>query len=268
MGLRSPLSDFSNLPNSKFPKLLEPSGLFGLSGLGLSAIAVLALSMGLAPKAIAQPSPASDPAASLEKAQEDPQPVMIPGLDLQSTVNLWEAIDILSTSLEQGLDIPCRFNGARANERDIQAEGLTSPSLWLPQELIGGKIIRGWYVYAAVPFAEELGSLNPDGGADVDGASLPWVELVINEQPWQKLKYLEQYRALETMGRSAFRFGYRLRACNQRGEMVALYACGAEVESEGGAKEAADDLRKSATPCRALLRGGMSARLNRNPFGF
>lgn len=166
----------------------------------------------------------------------------LPGLDLRPTLRLWEAINILGTSLEQGLDVPCRFQGAAADNHDIRQEGLTLPSLWLPQSLVGGKVVRGWYVYESVGTGE---------GED----SLPWVEVVINEQPWVKLDYLNQYRTLETMGRAAFRFGYRLRACNQRGQVVALYACGLDAEN-------------GTSPCRALLRGGVSARLNRNPFGF
>ena len=168
---------------------------------------------------------------------------LLQGLDPQSSLQLWEAINNLNVSLERGLDLPCRFNGAESSHLDIQAEGLTSPSLWLPQDLIGGKVVRGWYVYEA---------LTVDGGSE--GERLPWVELVINQQPWQNLDYLTQYRSLETMGRSAYRFGYRLRVCNQRQQVIALYICGLEEQGNG--------------PCRALLPGGVSARLNRNVFGF
>ncbi|MGD1936281.1 MAG: hypothetical protein ACFCA4_01810 [Cyanophyceae cyanobacterium] len=168
---------------------------------------------------------------------------LLQGLDPQSSLQLWEAINNLNVSLERGLDLPCRFNGADASHLDIEAEGLTQPSLWLPQDLIGGKVVRGWYVYESITL-----------DSDNRGEALPWVELVINEQPWQNLGYLTQYRALETMGRSAYRFGYRLRACNQRQQVIALYICGLEEQGNG--------------PCRALLSGGVSARLNRNVFGF
>lgn len=182
-----------------------------------------------------------------EVTEEELNRSMLPGLDPQSSLQLWEAINNLNVSLERGLDLPCRFNGAESSHLDIREEGLTPPSLWLPQDLIGGKVVRGWYVYEAVTVADA----NPNSEE-----ALPWVELVINEQPWQNLDYLSQYRALETMGRSAFRFGYRLRVCNQRQQVAALYACGFEGRGNG------------AGPCRALLRGGVSARLNRNVFGF
>lgn len=180
------------------------------------------------------------------------QDSMLPGLDLQAPLQLLDALNILSDSLEEGLEIPCRFDGARANHNNIREEGLTPPSLWLPQAWIGGKVIQGWYVYEAVGSAE--GSAEETEGSE--DAALPWVELVINGQPWQNLDYLSRYRSLELVGRSAHRFGYRLRVCDQQKRVVALYACGLEGEGGGGA------------PCRVLLRGGVSARLNRNPFGF
>ena len=176
------------------------------------------------------------------------QESMLPGLDLEAPLRLWDAINILSTSLEEGLEIPCRFDGAQANHTQIHQEGLTPPSLWLPQAWVGGKVIRGRYVYETVGSSE-----GTEGSED---KALPWVELVINAQPWQNLDYLSRYRSLELVGRSAHRFGYRLRVCDQQKRVVALYACG--LEGEGG----------GSAPCRVLLRGGVSARLNRNPFGF
>ena len=179
------------------------------------------------------------------------QESMLPGLDLEAPLRLWDAINILSVSLEEGLEIPCRFDGAQASHTQIHQEGLTPPSLWLPQAWVGGKVIQGWYVYEAVGAPE--GAEGTEGDQD---KALPWVELVINGQPWQNLDYLSRYRSLQLVGRSAYRFGYRLRVCDQQQQVVALYACG--LEGEGG----------DGAPCRVLLRGGVSARLNRNPFGF
>jgi hypothetical protein len=96
-----------------------------------------------------------------------------------------------------------------ASDKDIRQMGLTPPSLWLSQELVGGKVIAGWRVY-------------------LPGVGLlerPWVDVMVNWQPWQNLDYLEQYALLQEFGTTANEYGFNLRLCAEPERFLGLQSC-------------------------------------------
>ncbi|MEG5032907.1 hypothetical protein [Microcoleus sp. AT3-D2] len=77
------------------------------------------------------------------------------------------------------------------------------PSLWLAQELFGGKLLDRWFV---------------DPGNT-------WVILIVNRQLWSLLDYIERYQFVNHFGTVARDYGYNVRVCNRQGTALAVYSC-------------------------------------------
>lgn len=98
-------------------------------------------------------------------------------------------------------------NTAVATESTISQDGLTPPSLWWTQDQFGGQLLETW-------------STRP-GNARVPDR----VDLVINEQIWDGLTYLERYAFVNQFGTAASDFGYNTRVVTNQGNRLAAYTC-------------------------------------------
>ncbi|MCS6812920.1 MAG: hypothetical protein NZ772_05015 [Cyanobacteria bacterium] len=81
------------------------------------------------------------------------------------------------------------------------------PSLWWAQAQYGGKLLVSWSAY---PQRDQ----NP-----------PRVDLLVNQQLWISLGYVERYRFLAQFGRASSEFGYNVRIFDSRGTCLATYTC-------------------------------------------
>ncbi|GAB4345425.1 MAG: hypothetical protein Fur0042_10050 [Cyanophyceae cyanobacterium] len=123
---------------------------------------------------------------------------------------------------------PQCFDGdAIATDADIRQDDLTAPSLWFTRDLFGRKVVHHWRVYGS------------------DGPRSPQVDVVVNQQMWRTLEYLGQYDFLSEFGRVAHQYGYGVRICNFRGDVLGSHTCTSSGDE---------------TDCDLYLPGGVSAR--------
>lgn len=98
-------------------------------------------------------------------------------------------------------------NGTVMTATTINPEGLTKPSLWWAKENSENRLLDNWIAYPA----------SEDEPARVD--------LIVNQQVWSVLDYLERYQFVNHMGSSARRDGYNIRVFNYQQDMLATYTC-------------------------------------------
>jgi hypothetical protein len=89
----------------------------------------------------------------------------------------------------------------------IKLTGLTTPSLWLAQEISENKLLDNWIAYP--PTTTEPSR----------------VDLVVNQQIWTLLDYLERYEFVNRLGNTARKDNYNLRVFNYQGDLLATYTC-------------------------------------------
>ncbi len=89
----------------------------------------------------------------------------------------------------------------------IYQEQLTVPSLWWAQEQSENKLLDNWIAYPAK---------NSQPGR---------VDLIVNEQIWNVLDYLERYKFVNRLGSVARTYGYNTRVFNYEKEPLATYTC-------------------------------------------
>jgi len=87
------------------------------------------------------------------------------------------------------------------------------PSLWLAQQLYGGKILQNWYI------ENSMVQLYPNLYLD----SL--VTLVVDRENWNAERYLGQYVFVNQFANITRGYGYNLRVCNLQGDLLAYYYC-------------------------------------------
>ncbi len=87
------------------------------------------------------------------------------------------------------------------------------PSLWLGEQLYGGKILQNWYIENSVV------QLSPNLYLD----SL--VTLVVDRENWNAERYLGQYVFVNRFANITRGYGYNLRVCNLQGDLLAYYHC-------------------------------------------
>lgn len=176
-----------------------------------SAIAPLAIGLG---ERAAIALPVDPTAIAVDPVASLPVRPALSG-NLLETINRWS----------------CGSGSPAATEADIRQTGLTPPSLWLEQDLFGRKVLSGWRVYLS------------------ERRDRPWVDLVLNVQPWGNLTYLERYDFLQAFGQTAAAYGYDLRLCTTqtgRSAALGLYSCQGDPNPDG-------------PPCTAILPGALSA---------
>ncbi|MDB9317542.1 hypothetical protein [Nodularia spumigena] len=98
-------------------------------------------------------------------------------------------------------------NGAVTTANTINPEGLTTPSLWWEKENSENKLLDNWIGYPA----------NEQEPARVD--------LIVNQQIWSLLDYLERYDFVNRLGSSARKDGYNVRVFNYQQNLLATYTC-------------------------------------------
>ncbi|MBE9197848.1 MULTISPECIES: hypothetical protein [unclassified Nodularia (in: cyanobacteria)] len=98
-------------------------------------------------------------------------------------------------------------NGAVMTANTINPEGLTTPSLWWEKENSENKLLDNWIAYP--PKEEEPAR----------------VDLIVNQQIWNLLDYLERYDFVNRLGSSTRKDGYNLRVFNYQQNLLATYTC-------------------------------------------
>lgn len=89
----------------------------------------------------------------------------------------------------------------------IQPEKLTVPSLWRVKENTENKLIDNWLAF---PNSE---------------AEPARVDLLVNQQIWSLLDYLERYDFVNRLGSAVRKDNYNLRVFNYQRELLAAYTC-------------------------------------------
>jgi hypothetical protein len=89
----------------------------------------------------------------------------------------------------------------------INPTQLTVPSLWWAQANSETKLLDNWIAYPA--FEKESAR----------------VDLIVNQQIWSLLEYVERYDFVNRLGSAARSFGYNIRVFNYQKESLATYTC-------------------------------------------
>jgi len=89
----------------------------------------------------------------------------------------------------------------------ICQQQLTIPSLWWAQEQFGGELVDNWLAYPA------------------RGTAAARVDLVVNQQIWSILDYVQRYEFVNKFGSVARDYGYNTRVFNYQEELLGTYTC-------------------------------------------
>jgi hypothetical protein len=84
---------------------------------------------------------------------------------------------------------------------------LTIPSLWWAKENSENKLLDNWIAYPAA------------------GTQPARVDVIVNQQFWSILDYLERYNFVNRVGSLARNYGYNIRVFNYQQERLATYTC-------------------------------------------
>jgi hypothetical protein len=89
----------------------------------------------------------------------------------------------------------------------IYQDRMSVPSFWWAKENAENKLLDNWIAYPA------------------SVAEPARVDLVVNQQIWSLLDYLERYNFVNQMGNLARSYGYNVRVFNYQQERLATYTC-------------------------------------------
>ncbi|AFZ25740.1 hypothetical protein Cylst_3606 [Cylindrospermum stagnale PCC 7417] len=96
----------------------------------------------------------------------------------------------------------------------INPEKLTVPSLWWAKENSENKLLDNWIAYPA---------------SEKESAR---VDLIVNQQIWTLLDYVERYDFVNRLGSVSRNFGYNVRVFNYQQEPLATYTCNFSTSPE------------------------------------
>ncbi len=110
------------------------------------------------------------------------------------------------------LDLALLKKGASGNDAvitddTISQRGLTIPSLWWAKQQFAGNLLDNWLAYPG------------------DGKKPGRIDLVVNQENWSLLDYLERYAFVTKFGTVAQDYGYNVRVFNSEAERLATYTC-------------------------------------------
>ncbi len=105
------------------------------------------------------------------------------------------------------LELLTQPNSGVITANTISLKGLTTPSLWWAQENSENKLLDNWIAY---PASEQEPSR---------------VDLIVNQQIWSLLNYLERYSFVNRLGSQVRKEGYNVRVFNYQKDMLATYTC-------------------------------------------
>ncbi|MEA5569787.1 hypothetical protein [Calothrix sp. UHCC 0171] len=94
----------------------------------------------------------------------------------------------------------------------IDAANLTIPSLWWAKKNSEDKLLDNWIAYPRVP------------------GEAARVDLIVNQQLWTLLDYLERYEFVNRVGSDTRNYGYNLRVFNYQQELLGTYTCNFAIE--------------------------------------
>ncbi len=116
----------------------------------------------------------------------------------------------------------CAPPGTVVNDNTTCQRESAIPSLWWAKAQYGGKLLVQWFAYPP----------------QVSKPSR--VDVMVNQQFWSSIGYLDRYRFVTQFGSAASQFGYNSRIFDRRGTCLAAYTC-------------AYDPMGNATSCQLLL---------------
>jgi hypothetical protein len=105
-------------------------------------------------------------------------------------------------------------NGVVITSDTIAPQGLTIPSFWWAKQTSEKKLLDNWIAYPA------------------SQQEPPRVDLIVNQQVWSLLDYLERYKFVNQMGIVARNFGYNIRVFNYQKERLATYTCNLNINPD------------------------------------
>ncbi|MDZ8185840.1 MAG: hypothetical protein RMX96_13425 [Nostoc sp. ChiSLP02] len=105
------------------------------------------------------------------------------------------------------LDLLSKQTGNIITATTINLSQLTVPSLWWAQQNAEKKLLDNWIAYPAV---------------EKEPAR---VDLIVNQQIWSLLDYVQRYDFVNRLGSTARNFGYNVRVFNYQKESLATYTC-------------------------------------------
>ncbi len=89
----------------------------------------------------------------------------------------------------------------------INQRQLTVPSLWWAKENFENKLLDNWIAYPK------------------KGTQIARIDLLVNQQVWSILDYLERYDFVNRVGNIARNYNYNIRVFNYQQERLATYTC-------------------------------------------
>jgi hypothetical protein len=105
------------------------------------------------------------------------------------------------------LDLLTKPDGSVITASTINLRSLTIPSLWWTKANSENKLLDNWIAYPA----------NQQEPARVD--------VLVNQQVWSLLDYLERYDFVNRLGTLTRNYGYNVRVFNYQQETLATYTC-------------------------------------------
>ncbi|BAZ37401.1 hypothetical protein NIES4101_33220 [Calothrix sp. NIES-4101] len=94
----------------------------------------------------------------------------------------------------------------------IDVANLTIPSLWWAKKNSEEKLLDNWIAYPRIPGEPAR------------------VDLIVNQQLWTLLNYLERYDFINRVGSDTRNYGYNLRVFNYQQELLGTYTCNFAIE--------------------------------------
>jgi hypothetical protein len=85
----------------------------------------------------------------------------------------------------------------------VSARAMTLPSLWWASEQLPPKLVTNW----------------------IANRREKQIYLLVNTQYWNILDYLDRYRTIDRVGRTAQKYGYNLKVCSSQKVALARYTC-------------------------------------------
>ena len=105
------------------------------------------------------------------------------------------------------LDILTHVTDNIITAKTIHPQKLTVPSLWWAKENSENNLLENWIVYPA------------------SQTETPRADLIVNQQIWSLLDYVQKYVFVNRLGSLASQSGYNIRIFNYEKEPLATYTC-------------------------------------------
>ena len=127
---------------------------------------------------------------------------------LRSQISVAENVKVpLPSNAPLELEFLVNPRGLVTTANTIYQEKISIPSLWWAKENSQYKLLDNWIAYPAT---------NKNPGR---------VDLIVNEQIWTLLDYLERYQFVNYLGSVARDYRYNMRVFNYQKELLATYTC-------------------------------------------